>query len=69
MTQTNVNKKCPYSRHSGPVGCLPLLKGKYFWNFPSNSNKIITLLSPEEYDTDWKKLGKLIFSICGQLKI
>ena len=23
MTEPSVNKSCPYSRHSGPVGCLP----------------------------------------------
>ena len=43
MTQTNVTQKCPYSRHSGPVGCLPapnifplaketFAEGKMFWN-------------------------------------
>ena len=43
MTQTSTGHKCPYSRHSGPVGCLPapnifplaketLAKGKMFWN-------------------------------------
>ena len=43
MTLTSPNKKCPYSPHLGPVGCLsapnifPLAKetfakGKMFWN-------------------------------------
>ena len=43
MTQTSPGQKCPYSRHSGPVGCLPapnifplakktFAKGKMFWN-------------------------------------
>ena len=43
MTRTDVNQKCIYSHHSGPVGCLaapnifPLVKktfakGKMFWN-------------------------------------
>ena len=42
MTRTSHGKKCSYSRHSGPVGCLPapnifhlaneFAKGKMFWN-------------------------------------
>ena len=43
MTPSNPTQKCPYSRHSGPVGCLPapnifplaketFAKGKMFWN-------------------------------------
>ena len=42
MTVTSVSKSCPYSPHSGPVGCLPapnifhlaneFAKGKMFWN-------------------------------------
>ena len=44
MTEPSTNKSCPYSPHSGPVGCLPapnifplaketFAKGKMFWNF------------------------------------
>ena len=44
MTRPDVNKKCTYSPHLGPVGCLPapnifplaketFAKGKMFWNF------------------------------------
>ena len=46
MTLTDWNKKCPYSTHSGPVGCLPapnifrlgnqFAKGKMFWNVIMN---------------------------------
>ena len=43
MTVSDVNKSCNYSRHSGPVGCLPapnifplaketFAKEKMFWN-------------------------------------
>ena len=43
MTLPGTNNKCIYSRHSGPVGCLPapnifplaketFAKGKMFWN-------------------------------------
>ena len=43
MRLTNATKSCPYSPHSGPVGCLPapnifplaketFPKGKMFWN-------------------------------------
>ena len=51
MTLTNTNKSCPYSPHSGPVGCLPapnifplaketFAKGKMFWN-PYITPKVI----------------------------
>ena len=44
MTRTNVTQSCPYSPHSGPVGCLPapnifplaketFANGKMFWNY------------------------------------
>ena len=42
MTPTDTAQSCPYSPHSGPVGCLPapnifhlaneFAKGKMFWN-------------------------------------
>ena len=43
MTLSDTSKSCPYSAHSGPVGCLPapsifplaketFAKGKMFWN-------------------------------------
>ena len=44
MTHPDVNKSCPYSPHSGPVGCLPapnifhlaneFAKGKCFGTLP-----------------------------------
>ena len=60
MTETNPTQKCIYSRHSGPVGCLPALnifplanetfaKGKMFWNWRYTHPNIslnMTLLLP-----------------------
>ena len=51
MTHPGVSKSCPYSRHSGPVGCLPapnifhlaneFAKGKMFWNYDTYKQKRI----------------------------
>ena len=51
MTHSSVTQKCPYSRHSGPVGCLPapnifrlaneFAKGKMFWNSLTFENLIL----------------------------
>ena len=49
MTHSSTNKSCPYSPHSGPVGCLPapnifplaketFAKGKMFWNYKIINN-------------------------------
>ena len=51
MTQSNPNKKCPYSPHLGPVGCLPapnifplaketFAKGKMFLSSQKNCQSI-----------------------------
>ena len=53
MTEPNPTQKCTYSRHSGPVGCLPapnifplaketFAKGKMFWNLGQCPNDLLT---------------------------
>ena len=56
MTLTSTTKSCPYSRQTGPVGCLPapnifplaketFSKGKMFWNQRLVVNLCVVLLS------------------------
>ena len=50
MTRPDVSKSCPYSPHSGPVGCQPapnifslakeFPRGKMFWNY-ENGNLVL----------------------------
>ena len=66
MTETNTTKKCPFSPHSGPVGCVPapnifplakktFAKGKMFW-----TKKIQELKKSEIVKVDPKNASLVI---------